>query len=147
MSISSELVKPDRHHLMTAMRDAIDLLLNHTPPEIAEVSMEELEEAVEALTRVRSVMEKHPDMQSYAVMAFFDYSELSQVQTDHLLGVLLNNRLAKCHQFLEVDIEAMEKMLSKEGIPPILYPWALKALHHAYHTFQQPPHSSFVQPT
>lgn len=142
MSTALVAVKFDRSHLMTALRDAVEVV-NHTLPEEAGVSPHEMEEALEELIRARFVMEKFEGMQSYETWSFFERRELDTDQVNYLTHLLGKNRLVLCHKFLEIDIELMEEMLAdKEGMPPIPYPWALRALFHAYHAFQQPPNTS-----
>lgn len=124
---------------MTALRDAIEVI-KHTSPEEAGISSIELEEALEELARARLVMEKSETLQSYETWSFFERRGLNKEQAAYLMGLLAKNRLVLCYQFLKVDIEVMEELLAdKQGMTPIAYPWALRALWHAYHTFQQPP--------
>jgi hypothetical protein len=133
-------VPTDRARLMTAFKDAVGMIQDVLKKDES-VSAQERRDAASALERARTIMERHEKMESFRVFQFFDDCDMDSEQSGRLLQILMQKDIAKCHQFLEVPVNVVEKLLSeKEGAPPIPYPFALRILRYVYHEFQQPAH-------
>ncbi len=122
---------PDRFRLMTAFKDAMQLLKNF-PRKTAGLGRE-FEDAIASLAHARETMEKHENMKGYSVYLFFDHYEMSEEQSTRLMRALVENRVATCRRFLAADLDMLEALLAdKEGQPSLSFPLALHALHYAY---------------